>query len=121
MMSRGKTQGRGHGQELSGQPCEVISRESPVEGRGHAFVVVLEAQQAIFDLGEAGEVIWGECPALDDGEVDLNLVEPTGVNVAMNWDQFGKGFGQASHAGLAPMRGAVIHDPEYAPCVTIGC
>jgi len=120
MMSRCKRQGRGLGQELSGQPCEVISRESPVEGRGHGFVVVLEAQQAIFDLSEAGEVVGSECLALDDGEVDLNLVEPTGVNRAVNREQVGKGLGQASHAGRAPMRGAVIHDPEHAPCVTIG-
>ena len=119
-MSRCKRQGRGLGQELSGQPCEVISRESPVEGRGHGFVVVLEAQQAIFDLSEAGEVVGSECLALDDGEVDLNLVEPTGVNRAVNREQVGKGLGQASHAGRAPMRGAVIHDPEHAPCVTIG-
>ena len=90
-MSSRKTQGGGLGQELSGQFCEVISCEPPVKRRSHALVVLLEAQQSILDLRETGEVVGGERLALDDGEVDLDLVEPTGVNR----DQVGKGLGQA--------------------------
>ena len=90
-----ETQGSRLSDEFSGQPGEVISLEPPIEGRSHALVVLLEAQQSILDLREAGEVVGGECLALDDGEVDLDLVEPTGVNRAMNGDQVGIGLGQA--------------------------
>ena len=90
-MLRCKTQGRGLDQELSGQFCEGILCELPVEGRRHALVVLLDC--------EAGEIIRGERLALDDGEVDLDLVEPTGVNRAVNGDQVGIGLSEALHAG----------------------
>jgi len=115
-----KRQGGRLDRELSSQPCEVGSRESPVEGRRHALVILLEAQQSLRDLLDAGEIIGGEGFALDDGEVDLDLVEPTGVNRAVDRDQVGKGVGQASHAGRPAMRGAIIHNPEYAAGITVG-
>lgn len=118
-MSRCKRQGRGLGQELSGQPCEVISRESPVEGRGHGFVVVLEAQQAIFDLSEAGEVVGSECLALDDGEVDLDLIKPTGVHRAVNEEEIAKSLFESAHARLSAVRRAVVHDRKDAASVAI--
>jgi hypothetical protein len=70
MKSGGKGQRGRLGRELSGQPCEVGSGDSPVEGGSHTLVVLLEAQQPILDVLKAGEVIGGECLALDDGEVD---------------------------------------------------
>ena len=118
-MSRGETQGIGFGHEFFGQPCEVVSRESPIEGRGHGLVVLLEAQQSVLDVFDAGKVIGSECFALDDGEVDLNLVKPTGVGGTMDGNQVGKDLRQAPHAGLPAMRGAVIHDPEHAAGVAI--
>jgi hypothetical protein len=58
-MSGRKRQGGRLDRERSGQPREVGSRESPVEGRSQALVVVLEAQQSVLDLLDAGEVIGG--------------------------------------------------------------
>ena len=110
MISCYETPGNRLDHEFFDEPCEVVSRESPLEGRGHVFVVLLEAQQSILDLLDAGEVIGSKCFALDDGEVDFDLVEPTGVHGAMYGDQVGKGIRQASHAGLPAMRGAVIQD-----------
>src|SRR3990172_10246924 len=98
-MSGRKRQGRGQGRgQLLDQLGKVFSIELPVEGRSHALVVLLEIQQSILYLLEAGEIVGGQNLALDDGEVDLDLIEPTGVNWSMNGDQVGKGFGQASHA-----------------------
>jgi hypothetical protein len=36
--------------------------------------VTLEAEQPLFECGQVGEVPGGECLALDNGEVDLNLI-----------------------------------------------
>lgn len=116
-----ETQGSRLGEEFLGQLGEVIARKSPIEGRRHALVVLLEAQQSILDLIEAGEIIGSEGFALDDGEIDLDLVKPTGVNRTVNGNQVGIGLGEASHTGLAAMGGAVIHDPEHAPRVAVGC
>ena len=108
MMSCIETLGGKLGDEFFVQPCEVVSRESPIEGRGHGLVVVLEAQQSVLDLFDAGEVIGSKCFALDDGKIDFDLVEPTGVDGAVDGDQVGKGLRQASHAGRSAMRGAVM-------------
>jgi len=80
MRSGRKGQAGRVGHELSGQPGQVSSCESPVDGRSHALVVLLEAQQSVLDLRDAAEVIGSEGLALNDGEVDLDLIEPAGVN-----------------------------------------
>ena len=92
MMSRGETQGIGFGHEFFGQPCEVVARESPIEGRGHGLEVLLEAQQSVLDVFDAGKVIGSECFALDDGEVDFNLAEPTGVDGTMDGGKAGQAW-----------------------------
>ena len=79
MRSRCKTQRRGLDHELSDEPCEIGACETPVKWRRHALVILLEAQQAILDLRETGKIVGSECLALHDGEIDLDLVEPTGV------------------------------------------
>jgi len=48
--------------------------------------VGLESQQALFEFGPRREVIGGEDLSLHDGKVDLNLVEPTGVDRSVNED-----------------------------------
>lgn len=65
--------------QLRKERVEVTSREPPLEGPSNSLVVVLEAQESVFDFRERAEVVRGEGFALDHGEVDLDLVEPTGV------------------------------------------
>ena len=55
---------------------EVAAGELPLEGFGGEFVAAFEVHQPLFDFGEVGEVVGGEHLALDDREVDLDLVEP---------------------------------------------
>jgi hypothetical protein len=120
MISGRKAQGNRLGRELFHHPREVVPCESPIEGCGHLLVILLEAQQSVLDFRQAGEIIGGQRLALDDGEVDLNLVEPTGMDWAVNRNEIGKGLGQALHAWLPTMRRAVIHDPEHAACIAVG-
>jgi hypothetical protein len=54
-------------------------RPGPVERGGDLVVVVLESVEALDDGLEAGEVVRGQHFALDDGEHDLDLVQPRGV------------------------------------------
>jgi hypothetical protein len=55
--------------------CEVVQRR--------------EGEQARLHRREVGEVVRGEHLALDDGEVDPDLVEPGEVGELMHRDQFG--------------------------------
>jgi hypothetical protein len=53
--------------------AEVGSGELPLERTGELFVVVLEGEQALGDLVEAGEVAGCEDLALDDREEHWTL------------------------------------------------
>ena len=59
---------------------EFASSELPVEGSGDGVVPGLERGQPFADLIEVGEVVGGYDLALDDGEVDLGLVQPGSVH-----------------------------------------
>jgi hypothetical protein len=63
------------------QECgELVAGEVPLEGLSGLFVAVLEGEQALLDLGEDGDGLWGEDLALDDREGDFDLVEPGRVD-----------------------------------------
>ena len=53
------------------------------------LVAALEVDEAALDLREVWEAVRGEHLAVDDGEIDLDLVEPRGVDRAVNQAQFG--------------------------------
>jgi hypothetical protein len=42
--------------------------------------MTLESQEALFEFGHRGDVVWREDLSLNDGEVDLDLIQPAGVN-----------------------------------------
>lgn len=93
---------------------EVLACECPMERRSGLLVVGLKAKQAILNFGERGEIVGGEHLALDDREVDLDLVEPAGMNWGVHRHDGRPGFLQPRDGCLTAVRGAVIHDPEHA-------
>ena len=66
--------------------AEIIARESPFKRRCGLFVALLKVQEPLLELGQGREVIGGERLSLHDGEVNLDLVEPTGVNRGVHQD-----------------------------------
>jgi hypothetical protein len=54
---------------------ELVAGEFPLEGRGDLLVAAAERQEVLLERVEVGEVVGGDDLALDDGEVDLGLVE----------------------------------------------
>src|SRR5262252_7557640 len=75
--------------ELFEQFGEVATRERPLEGSSESFVVPLKPQQPILDSGQRSEVVRGDHLALDDGEVELDLIEPARVHRTMDQDEIG--------------------------------
>ena len=105
--------------ELSHHCHEVISLESPLECGGDALVVLLETEETVLDFLKRAEVVWRKGLAFDDGEVDLNLVEPAGMDRSMHRDEIREGGFQAPNARLAAMRRSIVHNPEYPSGVAI--
>jgi hypothetical protein len=66
------------------------------------------------------KVIRGEDLSLNDREVDLDRIEPTGVGRGVDEDCMGPLGVEAVGSPLAPMDGAVAHDPEDAPRGLVG-
>jgi hypothetical protein len=65
---------------------EIAAGEGPLEGFGGFFVSLLKAEQTILDGGEVWEVVGREDLALDDAEVGLDLVEPSGMDRGVDED-----------------------------------
>jgi len=74
------------------QLVEVGVGESPVEWPGSGVVVLVEGEDPGVELFEVPYVLGGEQLALDDGEVDLDLAEPGGVD----WEVDHLALGEAS-------------------------
>ena len=82
---------------------QVCGGELPLEGSGRRVVAVLEASEALLDHVEVGEVVGGQCFSLDDGEVDLYLVEPGCVDWGVDHDRVGELLGEPVDGLLSPM------------------
>ena len=63
---------------------EVFSSKFPLEGLGNGFVVALESFQTVRQRFQVWKIIRREDLALDNGEVNLDLIEPTGMHWTMN-------------------------------------
>ncbi len=100
--------------ELAEELCEVLSSELPLEGLGDRFVVALEFQESFGNRFEAGEIIRGQDLALNDGKVNLDLIQPTGMNGAVDEHQARIAALESRHGTLTPVTRTVVHNPEDA-------
>ena len=72
--------------ELDQKHVQVTAGEGPLEGSGGALIAALEGHQTAFEGSQIGKVARREELALNDGEVDLNLVEPAGMDRRVDQD-----------------------------------
>ena len=99
---------------------QIAAREGPFKGTGSPRIVGLERQQTLFEFGQRREIIGREDLALDNRKVDLNLVEPTGVDGSVDENGVRPLGAKAVDGFLPAMSGAVVHDPEDAACGLVG-
>ena len=80
---------------------EIAAGKSPLEGLGDLFIMPFKLGQALRHHRQRGKIIGGEHLLLQDGKVNLDLIEPTGMHrpmhQALNWHS---GF-----AGAGPLSG----------------
>ena len=112
-MLRGRSErsvGQGRGQERSlgfqfrQERLQCGSIEFPVERARLAVRQFLVQPQPHFDLLQAGEVIRGQHLPLDDREVDLHLVQPTGMHRCMDQHRLAICVPQSTYYSLTAMR-----------------
>ena len=65
--------------EAVGGDCEVAAGVAPIDRSGSPLAGSLEGSDPRGVLVEVVEVPWGQCYALQDGEVDLDPIEPGGM------------------------------------------
>jgi hypothetical protein len=82
--------------------------------------VELKREETLFEIGQGSEIVRGEDLSLNNREVDLNLIEPTGMSRSMDENGVGPLGAEAVGSFLTPMSGAVVHDPEDATCRLVG-
>lgn len=84
------------------------------KGRAIALMMILEAKDA------SGEVDGREGFALEDREVDLDLIQPTCVSGQVHKQKVEEAPLQPAGGTLAAMDGAAVHDPEDSAGRTVG-
>ena len=99
---------------------KIAAGEGPLEGRGSPLIVALEGEETLFEFGQAREIVWRENLSLDDGEIDLDLIEPTGVDRRVDEDGIGPFVTQTVGGLLASVSGAVVHDPKDSSSGLVG-
>ena len=74
--------------------------------------MALEGEETLLEFGQRREIVGREDLPLNDGEVDLDLIEPTGVDRSVDEDGIGPFVAQTVGGFLASVSGAVVHDPK---------
>lgn len=83
------------------QRAEIGSREFPFERVGDAFVIALEVREPLGHRFQAREIVGRKHLALHNGEVYLDLVQPTRVHRSVHGDQPGIRLREAPDRTLA--------------------
>ena len=80
----------------------------------------LESKKARLELSQRIEVIGRENFSLNYRKVDLDLVEPTGMDRCVNKDGVGPFGAETVNRLLPTVNRAIVHDPEDAAGGLVG-
>lgn len=105
--------------EFGDEHVKIATREGPFERLRGSLIAVLESHQAPPERTEVREIARCDQLTLDDGEVDLDLVQPAGVDRRMNQNDI-RPFGSEAIRRLRPtVGGAIVGDKEHTARGTI--
>lgn len=83
-------------------------------------MVLLKGQEELLEFRQRREVIGCENFALNNGEVNLDLIQPSGAHRSVKWNQ-GRALALRATDGLgAAVRRAIVNDPEDALSRPVG-
>ena len=92
--------------------CRIGTGEFPFKRLGNGFEIAFQALHSISELRKRFKIIWCKNFSLKNREINLDLIQPTGMNRAMNRCNF-RIFGLNTVDGIfSSMRRPVIDDQE---------
>lgn len=100
--------------------CEILASELPFEGLGHCLEADFKLAEPVGDRGKRREIVWRERFSLDDGEVDFDLVQPTGMHRAVDQSQIFVAALKSGDGALAAVTAAVVDNPEDTAGAAVG-
>src|SRR5271166_2128390 len=103
---------RAFGFEFCQERLQSSAVELPLKRTRRSIAQFLVQPQSLLDFLQAGEVVRGQHLSLDDREVDLHLIEPTGMHGRMDQDRLAVRLPQSPYRRLTAVRGAVVYDPK---------
>ena len=99
--------------EFGEEYVQVTASKGPLERFGGRLIPGLEGHQVSLQIGQALEVTRRKQLALNDREVDLDLVEPTGVNRSVNKNDVGPSGSKAIGGASTTVAGAIVGNQEH--------
>src|SRR4029077_13414686 len=106
--------------ELGEEAGKVLSSELPLERASCVFPVVLEVEYAPSERIQIAAIVGCQDLSLDDGEIDFDLIEPTGMNRGMNEHESGVETLEARNSSGTTVGRAVIDNPEDTAGIIVG-
>ena len=100
--------------EFGEEYVQIAASEGPLERIGGPLVAGLEGHHVPLQIGQAPEVTRCKQLALNDREVDLDLVEPTGVNRGVNQNDVGPSGSKTIGGASTAVAGAIVGNEEHA-------
>jgi len=92
---------------------EILACELPLERFGCLLVESLEGEEPLLEFVEVGDIAGVEDLALEDGEIDLDLIEPARMDGQMDKVGVGPVLGEAVYGEGPAVTAAVVDDPEH--------
>ena len=100
------------GRNFGEHSLEISAGKFPFEGFGDRFVPLLEVHDLSLKRRQIGTFIGHQRLSLQNGKVDLNLVEPTGMDRRMNQNRVWIPTPQAIDGRCAAMGRTIVRHPE---------
>src|ERR1700680_3532831 len=93
------------------QLVQVLSAELSFKRFGRRLPVVLKVKESLCQIVQVWKIVGCQDFPLDDGEVDLYLVQPTGMDRCVNQDHVWVLVLQALHSSGAAVSRTVVDNP----------
>ena len=100
------------------QLAQVLPSELPFKGLGRRFPVILKVKESLCQI-QVREIVGCQDLPLDDGETDLHLGQPTGMDRRVNQDHVWVSTLQALYGSGAAVSRAVVDNPEDAASIVV--
>jgi hypothetical protein len=107
--------------EFGKDSFKILTRELPFKGDCAGLIERLKAEDFRFKFPKVLEVVWGKNLSLQNREVDLHLIKPTGVDRCMDQNCVRIPGLKTVDRGLAPVGGTVVSDPKDTTSRAYGC